>query len=170
MEATRATERPTGVCPHFHAAIEQIGKRWTGAIVCVLAERPQRFGELGKAGFTVPQQLQELPSNAMKVRHYDQIAFRSRKERLELTGAAGVLDYYQAVFRDTAEDEQLYVPDMMPAYETTSSGKPRTESGKRTYYRTYWRTHQMSDHLPMWVELRIDYSDEYLQRKLDEAS
>ena len=49
MEATRATERPAGVCPHFHAAIELIGRRWTGAIVCVLAERPRRFGELAKA-------------------------------------------------------------------------------------------------------------------------
>jgi len=37
------------VCPHFHAAIELIGKRWTGAIVCVLGEQPMRFGELGKA-------------------------------------------------------------------------------------------------------------------------
>jgi DNA-binding HxlR family transcriptional regulator len=37
-----------GVCPHFHAAIELIGKRWTGAILCALTERPMRFGELGK--------------------------------------------------------------------------------------------------------------------------
>ena len=36
------------VCPHFHAAIELIGKRWTGAIVCALTARPMRFGELGK--------------------------------------------------------------------------------------------------------------------------
>ena len=41
--------RPASVCPHFHAAIELIGKRWTGAIVCALTERPMRFGELGKA-------------------------------------------------------------------------------------------------------------------------
>jgi DNA-binding HxlR family transcriptional regulator len=37
------------VCPHFHAAIELIGKRWTGAIVCALIARPMRFGELRKA-------------------------------------------------------------------------------------------------------------------------
>ena len=41
-------DSPGGVCPHFHAAIELIGKRWTGAIVCALTERPMRFGELGK--------------------------------------------------------------------------------------------------------------------------
>jgi DNA-binding HxlR family transcriptional regulator len=39
---------PGGVCPHFHAAIELIGKRWTGAIICALTERPMRFGELGR--------------------------------------------------------------------------------------------------------------------------
>lgn len=42
-------EQPSCVCPHFHAGIELIGKRWTGAIVCALTERPMRFGELRKA-------------------------------------------------------------------------------------------------------------------------
>lgn len=27
----------------------------------------------------------------------------------------------------------------------------------------------MSDHLPVWVNLKIDYSDEYMQHKLNEA-
>jgi DNA-binding HxlR family transcriptional regulator len=31
------------------AGIELIGKRWMGVIICALAERPMRFGELGKA-------------------------------------------------------------------------------------------------------------------------
>ncbi len=37
------------------------------------------------------------------------------------------------------------------------------------FYASYkqWQTHQMSDHLPLWVELKIDYTDEYLQHKLD---
>jgi DNA-binding HxlR family transcriptional regulator len=47
--AAQAKERSSGVCPHFHAAIELIGKRWSGAIVCALTERPLRFGELAKA-------------------------------------------------------------------------------------------------------------------------
>jgi DNA-binding HxlR family transcriptional regulator len=49
VEAVSAQEQPTGVCPHFHAAIELIGKRWTGAIVFALTEGPMRFGELAKA-------------------------------------------------------------------------------------------------------------------------
>lgn len=47
--ATREDQAVQGVCPHFHAAIELIGKRWTGAIVCALTERSLRFGELAKA-------------------------------------------------------------------------------------------------------------------------
>jgi DNA-binding HxlR family transcriptional regulator len=48
VEATSRKEEQAGVCPHFHAAIELIGKRWTGAIVCALTEGPLRFGELVK--------------------------------------------------------------------------------------------------------------------------
>jgi DNA-binding HxlR family transcriptional regulator len=48
--STRIAANSAGeVCPHFHAAIELIGKRWTGAIVCALTDRPMRFGELAKA-------------------------------------------------------------------------------------------------------------------------
>jgi DNA-binding HxlR family transcriptional regulator len=34
------------VCPDFHEAVELIGRRWSGAIVFALAERPMRFAEL----------------------------------------------------------------------------------------------------------------------------
>jgi DNA-binding HxlR family transcriptional regulator len=37
------------VCPHFHAAVELIGKRWAGAILWALAERPHYFAELSLA-------------------------------------------------------------------------------------------------------------------------
>ena len=53
MEAGSSTQDQAvggdGVCPHFHAAIELIGKRWTGAILCSLTEGPLRFGELTRA-------------------------------------------------------------------------------------------------------------------------
>lgn len=49
MEVRTAQEQPPGVCPHFHAAIELIGKKWTGAIVFALTDGPLRFGELAKA-------------------------------------------------------------------------------------------------------------------------
>ena len=73
-----ATEQPaaSGVCPHFHAAIELIGKRWTGAIVFALTERPMRFGELGKAvpGLSdrlLSQRLRELEDEGLVEREVE---------------------------------------------------------------------------------------------------
>jgi DNA-binding HxlR family transcriptional regulator len=47
--AARGQARPAQVCPDFHAAVELIGKRWAGAIVWALAERPHYFAELAQA-------------------------------------------------------------------------------------------------------------------------
>jgi len=37
------------VCPRFHAAIELIGKRWSGAIIWSLSGGALRYGELKRA-------------------------------------------------------------------------------------------------------------------------
>lgn len=67
---------PGAVCPHFHAAIELIGKRWTGAIICALTERPMRFREVAR---TVPglsdrllsQRLRELEEEGLVQREVE---------------------------------------------------------------------------------------------------
>jgi DNA-binding HxlR family transcriptional regulator len=64
------------VCPQFHEAIELIGKRWTGAIVCALTERPMRFGELGKVvpGLSdrlLSQRLRELEDEGLVEREVE---------------------------------------------------------------------------------------------------
>lgn len=51
------------VCPHFHAAIELIGRRWSGAIVAALTEGPMRFAELSQA---VPGMSDRLLSQRLK--------------------------------------------------------------------------------------------------------
>jgi endonuclease/exonuclease/phosphatase family metal-dependent hydrolase len=112
-------------------------------------------------GFVIPKKLQEIPgSNVPKNKCYDQIAFRVRPNRLETTNRAGVFDFYDVVY--SLSDESEYVKEMGDSYKTTSSGKPRKSPSR--YYKTYWRTHQMSDHLPMWVELKINYTESYLKR------
>src|SRR6201991_4926450 len=74
---SRAAAAPcTEVCPQFHEAIELIGKRWTGAIVCALTERPMRFGELGKAvpGLSdrlLSQRLRELEDEGLVEREVE---------------------------------------------------------------------------------------------------
>src|SRR3954470_9700828 len=51
-------------CPHYHEAVELIGRRWTGAIVAVLQEAgPLRFGEIAQA---VPAVSDRLLSERLK--------------------------------------------------------------------------------------------------------
>jgi hypothetical protein len=118
---------------------------------------------LTDAGWTVPEPIRDLPvgSNASRDKFYDQIAVLPIAHRFEPAGPAGVFDFYDSVFR--LEDRPAYIPDMGAAYDTNAKGQPRTETGKATYYKTYWRTFQMSDHLPMWIDLKIDYTKEYLK-------
>ena len=62
---------------------------------------------------------------------------------------AGVYDCFDIVYR--IDEEDTYQPFMR---------KP----GSSEFYSSYasWRTYQMSDHLPMWVELQVDFAREYL--------
>ena len=125
--------------------------------------RPESAGlaALGEHGWEVPKELQAIGgSNLAGDRKYDQIAVRPDRHWFEPTGRAGVVDYYQSVMR--AEDEAAYRPDMGDAYAATKVGVARSEAQRHTYYRSYWRTFQMSDHLPLWIEVRTDYADEYL--------
>ena len=132
----------------------------------IFSPQDKTMEALTQAGFIVPPSLQNLPSNAPQTKFYDQIAFRARDDRFATDSQAGIFNYYKSVFRP--EDEAIYAPLIGEAYHTTSAGKPRKD--KTAYYITYWRTHQMSDHLPMWAELKIDYSDDYLKRKLQAAN
>ena len=77
VSPAQVQEEPSGaVCPHFHHAIELIGKRWTGAIICALTERPRRYGELGKAipGLSdrlLSQRLRELEEEGLVERRVE---------------------------------------------------------------------------------------------------
>ena len=104
---------------------------------------------------------------------YDQIALRTRTKNLEPTGRGGVFDFFEVIYRD--EDYNAYVPLMMsglveddPKNKLTfdASGNPRNEDKRRAYYCNHWRRRQMSDHLPLWLELKIDFGFEYLQNRM----
>ena len=77
VSTTQVQEEVQGaVCPHFHHAIELIGKRWTGAIVCALTEGPMRYAELGKAvpGLSdrlLSQRLRELEGEGLVERQVE---------------------------------------------------------------------------------------------------
>lgn len=72
------TPRPalTEVCPHFHAAIELIGKRWSGAIIWALSDGPLRFAELkrsipGLSDRLLSQRLRELEDAGLMAREVE---------------------------------------------------------------------------------------------------
>ncbi len=85
MEAGSQTQDQAGngVCPHFHAAIELIGKRWTGAILSALTEGPQRFAELvravpGLSDRLLSQRLRELEEEGLVEREVEAGHSRAR--------------------------------------------------------------------------------------------
>ncbi len=122
----------------------------------------QTFAQIIEAGFTVPAGLQQLPANAARDKYYDQIAFRLQNPlALCAKPRCGVFDYYAVVYRDP-EDMQEYAPVMARLHDQEEQ-RQKKKLGAWRY--GDWRTYQMSDHLPMWIELRIDFGREYLESR-----
>lgn len=94
------------------------------------------FRALRKHGLTVPPKLRTIKTNLGKSKHYDQIAYY--KENTDCTiGKVGVIDFYSAFFRKNMKKRQ----------------RERM-------------TYEISDHLPLWMELRIKETglDQFIRR------
>ncbi len=110
-------------------------------------------------GFHISEKLMGLPSNTLRSKHFDQIAFMTPDVHDQLDKSrAGVFNYLDYVYKE--EDESVYEKAMGEAY------KEKTSAAKKTRYYKDWRTYQMSDHLPMWIELKTDFGREYLEDKI----
>ncbi len=42
-------DTPTGMCPHYEAAMDLLARRWTGLILTSLMKTPSRFSEIAVA-------------------------------------------------------------------------------------------------------------------------
>lgn len=114
----------------------------------IFQEQDKTMKALHDAGFVVPDALQTIPgSNVEKNKHYDQIAYYKELVAMNPTGKAGVFDYYEHVY--TEDQADLYKAER----EAGTAGRSFRE----------WRTYQMSDHLPMWIEFNIEDSRTYLE-------
>jgi hypothetical protein len=123
----------------------------------IFARGDDTFAGLTKAGFVIPEELQKLPgSNLDQSKFYDQIAFLVRPDRFGTTSKAGVFNFAKSVYRE--QDEAVYAPGI---------GKPYAKAKNKKNYYKQWRTFQMSDHLLLWVELKIDFGTEYLEKLKD---
>jgi hypothetical protein len=148
------------------------------AEIQALAEFLKERAEDTQNGFTIPEALQNIPPSNVgkKRRFYDQIALKVRQNNLAPTGRGGVFDYFDLIYRN--EDYEAYIPAMMNGKAEDDPGNPlgydtngnvRSEKQRRAYYRNHWRRRQMSDHLAMWLELRIDYGKEYLKKRTPDS-
>jgi DNA-binding HxlR family transcriptional regulator len=114
VEAGSATQNQAGngVCPHFHAAIELIGKRWTGAIISALTEGPMRFGDLARAvpGLSdrlLSQRLRELEAEGLVEREVEsgtpvRVTYSLTRKGSELGPAIGELKQWAKRWHQTA--------------------------------------------------------------------
>ena len=117
---------------------------------------------LEDSGFFVPKAIKKHPSDLGGTKHYDQIAFNLNLDKNmvlfpdDSEKKAGAFNFTESVY--TTDDVNIYMEYFDKKY---TEGK--TEEEIRKYYSSKWRTYQMSDHLPLWVELKIDFSNEYLE-------
>jgi len=107
-------------------------------------------------GFKIPEALKNIPgTNVKRDKAYDQIAFwkptrNTEYAKLKFVGA-NIFDYYEHIYRE--QDEA--------AYRAQNSNETGLKPGTKF---TTWRTYKLSDHLPMWVELQTDFSEEYFEK------
>lgn len=152
----------------------------------IKAKGSDGYNALEKRGFKVVSN--RKGSNKDQTKFYDQISFLSRKNELELLEPKRddrVFQFFDSIFRD--EDYETYKPIMLKRIDekireaqnsldnaTSKTAKKKftnqlaglnevknSEEELQKYYHN-WKTFQASDHLPLWVEIKIDFSDEYL--------
>jgi endonuclease/exonuclease/phosphatase family metal-dependent hydrolase len=105
-------------------------------------------------GFVVPKQIDGNEVRDEDDHFYDQIAVRVKDKRFKVTGG-GMIDMFADVFRD--DDLQIYKKHM-PKKDPEAKSKAQTP--EKLYDK--WRTWQMSDHSPLWIEIATDFADDYL--------
>nr|WP_255599967.1 endonuclease/exonuclease/phosphatase family protein [Afifella sp. IM 167] len=114
---------------------------------------------LKSEGFVVPEAIDGEAVRKKGDHFYDQIATRVKDDRFKVT-AGGIVDMYSDVFRNNAEDKALY-KHLLPAADPEKNEKYKAKTFDALYKK--WRTWQMSDHSPLWIEIETDFADQYLE-------
>ena len=117
---------------------------------------------LEQNGFHIPNDIKEHPTDLGGTYHYDQIAFNLKMDGYntmkifeEKKQKSGSFNFTKSVYTD--EDQAVYFPLFKDKVEGKSDKKIES------YYKKTFRTFQMSDHLPLWVQLKVDFSAQYLE-------
>jgi exonuclease III len=114
-------------------------------------------------GFYIPKNIRKHPTDvSSKTRYYNQIAFNLKLDDnmtvfSEKDQKSGAFDWSESVYR--LEDWETYADYYRDKVKENDNPKKL-----QSYFKTYYRSWQMSDHLPLWVELKIDFSNQYLEK------
>lgn len=118
-------------------------------------------------GFVIPDEIDGPKVRTIRENYYDQIAVRVRNPLFHVAGG-GIIDIYHDVFRDNDEDRATYAAHV-PAEDLDQNEKEHKEHEDEDDRATppeerycKWRTWQMSDHKPLWMEIETDFTDHYL--------
>ena len=128
------------------------------------------------SGFKETESLKGKDTNASQTEAYDRLFFRDNnyfklekvkeivdgKETEKEVG--GVFNPFEYVYK--IGQEMTYKESMKGDY--TGSKDLNVLSNLQKYYKHPWRKNQLSDHFPIWTELIIDSSDDFLKEKLTE--
>ncbi len=136
--------------------------------------RPTRNSEKDKpaieklvsTGFRELQSLQNIDTNASLSEAYDRMFFNvSEMFKIAKDGAGlekgGVFNFFNTVYKDG--QHSTYKKFMLDVYGGNADLTKIEELKK--YYLNTWRKNQVSDHFPIWAEIIIDSSDEFLSLK-----
>ena len=120
-------------------------------------------------GFLQLQSVEGIPTTVSGKEAYDKI-FYLRNEYFNLAGddhsAGGVFNFFDSIMTMDNDDWKKYKKDMNAA--RGDKKKMRTNAEFIKYFKIHWRTRQISDHLPLWISLQIDHTDEFLDEKLNQ--
>ena len=119
-------------------------------------------------GFHIPEAIKDHPTDLGGTYHYDQISFNLQTNddmQIYEEGKqhSGAFNFTKSVY--TEEDYPIYYPFLKKETTSKKTGitRPYTEEELYNNYLKSYRTFEMSDHLPLWVEFKVDFSGQYLE-------
>jgi len=125
----------------------------------VVSPKHKTMQALRRRGFEVPKAIDGAAVRTPEDHFYDQIAVRVDDERFDVA-AGGLVDMFGSVFRDEDEDRELYRTHV-PAKDPEEDDQFAATTPEARYEK--WRTWQMSDHRPLWIEIETDFAETYLR-------
>lgn len=131
---------------------------------------PKKDGDhmnaLTSNGFHIPEAIKNHPTDLGGTYHYDQICFNLQMNKTmqvfdEEKQRSGAFNFTKSVY--TEADFPVYRP-FLKKETTNKKGETHvyTEEELLNNYMKSYRTFEMSDHLPLWVEFKVDFSGQYL--------